>query len=386
MKLLILYETVYPEFIGGLEHRNYEIARALRRRGHQVTLAGFGSGATSSQGNPERLSLGPFSSLYSAGGRRSTRQAIRFARAVARLDLSPFDLVETANFPYIHLLPLAAKCARARLPLLVVWFEFWGAYWPDYVGALRAPVYRAIEWWCAHRGTRVATLSELTRRRLEAVRGDAQVALLPGGIIPERIRAAAVAGDPPGPPLFFAGRLLFHKRIDLLLAAIGLLVRDGKHQGQLLTLFGEGPDRPRLEAMVRDLGLTDRVVFRGHVESSEQVWRELAAAEIAVQPSAREGFGLFPLEAMALGKPVVYCTSPESAVGELVRDGVEGVAVASEPAALARTLDALIGPAGVIERGRLGAQGRLRAERYDYEEIGAEAEALGADLIARAGR
>ena len=41
MKILLVYETVYPDFIGGVESRNYELAAALRRRGHEVTLAGF---------------------------------------------------------------------------------------------------------------------------------------------------------------------------------------------------------------------------------------------------------------------------------------------------------------------------------------------------------
>ncbi|HSG38658.1 MAG TPA: hypothetical protein VLE27_03375, partial [Thermoanaerobaculia bacterium] len=41
MKILIVYETVYPDFIGGVEHRNYELAAALCRRGHEVTLTGF---------------------------------------------------------------------------------------------------------------------------------------------------------------------------------------------------------------------------------------------------------------------------------------------------------------------------------------------------------
>jgi hypothetical protein len=40
-RILILYETIYPDFIGGLEVRNFELAGALARRGHDVTLAGF---------------------------------------------------------------------------------------------------------------------------------------------------------------------------------------------------------------------------------------------------------------------------------------------------------------------------------------------------------
>src|SRR6185436_15210544 len=110
----------------------------------------------------------------------------------------------------------------------------------------------------------------------------------------------------------------------------------------LLTIFGEGPDRPRLEALARTLGIADRVRFRGHVATSEEVWRELARAKIAVQPSGREGFGLFPLEAMAVGLPVVHCESSESAVDELVRDGVDGIAAPAHPGGLATALAGLL--------------------------------------------
>jgi glycosyltransferase involved in cell wall biosynthesis len=417
VKLLVLYETVYPDFIGGLELRNYELAAALGRRGHEVTLAGFCGGLTTSAPGLRIVSLGELGGLYNSSGKRSTRQALRFARAVARLDLAPYDLIETANMPYVHLLPLAARCAAARKPLLVTWYEHWGAYWHGYVGHLRAPAYRAVELLTAQLGTAVAATSDLTRGRLARARRllgrrRAAVELLPGGITVSRVRAdAAGAGETPhaglagpkpgaapdawprhGPPLIYAGRLLEHKRLDLLLRALALLAQeDGARasptaagETPLLTVFGEGPDRPRLERLAAELGIAARVRFRGHVQSSEEVWQELGQALVAVQPSAREGFGLFPLEAMAAGLPVVYCTSPESAVGELVRDGVEGVAAAPEPGALAGALSRLLQDGA--ERERLARHAMARAERYDWDEIAERTERLCAELIARRSR
>jgi len=399
LKLLIVYETVYPDFIGGVELRNYELAAALCRRGHEVTLAGFCGGLTSTVENLHILSLGELGGLYNRGGRRSTRQALRFAAVVRSLDLAPYDAVETPSVPYVHLLPLAWKCAAAGKPLLVTWYEHWGAYWRGYVGRLRAPAYRAVEWMSSQLGTAVTATSDLTRGRLAAARrrrrGTAAtgstglVDLVPCGITVSRVRAAA--GDRPGdgPPLIYAGRLLEHKRLDLLLRAVQVLALGESGEdaaGPLLTVFGEGPDRPRLEALAGELGIAGRVVFRGHVKSSEEVWRELGRARLAVQPSAREGFGLFPLEAMAAGLPVVYCGSPESAVGELVRDGVEGMAVAAEPRALAAALAALLAPAGEAERRRLGRNAEARAAHYDWDEIAGSIEAICLGLMARAAR
>ena len=88
---------------------------------------------------------------------------------------------------------------------------------------------------------------------------------------------------------------------------------------------------------------------------------------MAVQPSEREGFGLFPLEAMAAGLPVVYCESPESAVPELVRDGVEGICTAPEPKALAAALERLL--ADGEEWRRLHENAVKRASGYDWDEV-----------------
>ncbi|HET9765933.1 MAG TPA: glycosyltransferase family 4 protein [Thermoanaerobaculia bacterium] len=409
LRILLLYEAVYPDNIGGVETRNWELGRALGRRGHEVTLAGFCAPLPGEPPNVRVLPLGPSPRLYNAGGRRSTRAALRFAAAVARLDVGPYDVVETANMPYVHLLPLAVRCRLAGKPLLVSWYEYWAGYWRGYVGAAKAPVYRAIEWLTAQLGRAATASSRLTLERLAPRRHRrGTVELVPCGIEVEQVRAAAAAGgaagsamdgggatdSEPAPPRVFAGRLLEHKRLDLLLAALprvaaavdatasAPVIGSSKtstpatpaatHGAPLLTIFGEGPDRPRLEALAAKLGITARVRFRGHVATSEEVWRELGRARIAVQPSAREGFGLFPLEAMAAGLPVVHCESSESAVAELVRDGVEGVAAPADAPGLAAALAALL--ADEPRRARLATAARARAAEYDYDAIAAQFE------------
>jgi glycosyltransferase involved in cell wall biosynthesis len=368
LKILIVYETVYPDFIGGVEHRNFELGAALARRGHDVTLAGF---CKPLPGIPPRLvirSLGELGALYNAAGKRSTRQALRFAVTVPRLDVRGFDVVETANMPYIHVFPLAVKCALAGKPLLVTWYEYWDHYWKGYVGPWKAPVYRAIEWLTGQIGTAVTATSRLTQERLAARRLRGRVELVPCGIRVAEVQRAAGVASPrhgEGAPLIFAGRLLKEKRVDLLLRAVEILART--RPGMLLTVFGDGPSRETLERLAAGLGIGSRVEFRGHVEKSSDVWEALGRARIAVQPSEREGFGLFPLEAMAAGLPVVYCESPESAVPELVRHGVEGICTAPEPEALAAALARLLDDGA--EWKRLSRNALARAAGYDWDEV-----------------
>ena len=195
------------------------------------------------------------------------------------------------------------------------------------------------------------------------------------GIHVDQVQSAAGVGAPrhgEGPPLVYAGRLLREKRVDLLLRAVALL--KDRHSGVLLTVFGDGPFRETLVRLAAELGITDRVDFRGHVETYDEVWSNLGRARVAVQPSEREGFGLFPLEAMAAGLPVVYCESPESAVPELVRDGIEGQCTAPEPVALAQALDRLL--TDDAEWSRLRANALARAAGYDWDEIARQIEAV----------
>ena len=379
VKILIVFETLYPDTIGGLEHRNHELATALAARGHEVTLAGFGAARPAAPG-VEVLSLGPVGRVYDDQGRRNPWHALRFALAVAQLDVAAWDVVETANMHYLHLLPLSRRCRRQGTPLVVTWYEYWQGYWRGYVGPWLAPWCRTIEWLAARTGTTIAATSRLTADRVAGARGRDDLALLPCGIDNRRLAAAAATPDPEATPLVYAGRLIAHKQVDLLLDAVAALpeVLPGR---PLLTVFGDGPVRGALERHATALGVEGRVRFRGFAPSSAEVWRAIAGARIAVQPSSREGFGLFPLEALAAGVPVVYCDWPESAVPELVRDGVEGRRCAPEAAALARCLAELL--ADEPQRARLAAAAFRRAAEFDWSRVAAMLEEICAPVLGR---
>ena len=69
-----------------------------------------------------------------------------------------------------------------------------------------------------------------------------------------------------------------------------------------LLLVGQGPERRKLEAQCRGLGIGDRVHFAGWRPDVAEI---LAASRLLVLPSAWEGMPNVVLEAMAAGLPVV---------------------------------------------------------------------------------
>jgi len=98
--------------------------------------------------------------------------------------------------------------------------------------------------------------------------------------------------------LLAVGHLVPVKAQDLIIGALPLL------PGVRLVLAGDGPDRAKLEALARDLKVTDRVTFLGAVPQA-QLRGHYGNADALVLSSSREGWANVLLEAMACGTPVV---------------------------------------------------------------------------------
>jgi len=109
------------------------------------------------------------------------------------------------------------------------------------------------------------------------------------------------------------------KRVDRV---VEVFARVAARREALLLLVGDGPERPRVEARVRALGLTGRVRFVGARDDVAALVRECAAFLL---PSETESFGLAALEALASGVPVVAHAT--GGLPEVVRDGETGFLV-----------------------------------------------------------
>lgn len=131
-----------------------------------------------------------------------------------------------------------------------------------------------------------------------------------------------------------------------------------------LVFVGDGPDRPVAEEAARQLGIGDRVVFLGKLESVAEL---LSAADLFLLPSESESFGLSALEAMASEVPVLgtRCGGLE----ELVEDGVTGRLLAVGAVdAMAEAATEILSTPGLQEQ--MGRAGRTVAEEnYSSQRI-----------------
>lgn len=128
-----------------------------------------------------------------------------------------------------------------------------------------------------------------------------------------------------------------------------------------LVLVGDGPQRPALEALARDLGIAGRTVFAGRVDHPERV---LADLDIFALPSDTEQMPVSLLEAMAAGLPVV-ATDVGDVKAMVAGENLPFIVPWHDEAAFAGALRALLrDPAS---RTTLGAANRARA-RDDFSE------------------
>lgn len=115
-----------------------------------------------------------------------------------------------------------------------------------------------------------------------------------------------------------AGRMNEQKGFDMLLQAFAAAGLGG---GWVLRIVGEGKERPRLEALARELDIEDRVQMPG---TTRQIADEYGAAEIFVLSSRFEGFPNVLLEAMASGLCCIAFDCP-TGPAELVEHGRNGL-------------------------------------------------------------
>ena len=190
---------------------------------------------------------------------------------------------------------------------------------------------------------------------------------------PERLRSHLGIPDD-APVVGVVGLLRAQKALEVLVDAAALM-RD-RVPGLRVLIAGDGPERARLEALVRARGLESVVSLLGVRSDVPDV---LAALDVAVLTSDFEGTPLAVLEYMAAGKAIV--ATRVGGVPELLDEGEHGLLVPPrDPAALAEAVELLL--ADPVRRHALGRAARERQRReFDLNATVRGLEALYEELL-----
>jgi glycosyltransferase involved in cell wall biosynthesis len=252
--------------------------------------------------------------------------------------------------------------------------------WPDRGLALR--LYHLFDRLVVRRFGKIAAVSEAVARSLRRSGvPSAKIVTIDNGIdLSPFAQARPILqeeiSERPDALIGLVGRLTPQKGCEYFLRAAQRVLIDFPRT--LFVLVGEGPDRRKLEELVRDLNIAERVIFAGHREDMPDVY---ASLDILVLPSINEGLPMTLIEAMAAARPVI--ATPVGAIPKLIIPEQTGLLVnPRDPVGLAAALGRLISNPDL--RHRLGRDGQAwvmrrfsaeaMAQQYAeiYQEVDAE--------------
>jgi glycosyltransferase involved in cell wall biosynthesis len=337
-------DAIFPYHRGGKEIRYHELSRRLARGAeiHVYTMHWWDGPRVRTDEAVTFHAISPLFPMYTQN-RRSLKQAIFFAFACLRLMAVRFDVLEADHMPYIQILMLRFVATVKRKRFVVTWHEVWGkSYWRRYLG-LAGFVAWFIERMAMRLPDHIIAASPHTAERLSAILGArASVSIAPNGIDLDTVRSSYA--DESTTDLVVVSRLIGHKRIDMLLDAVALLHAEGVPV--TCRVIGDGPQRDELRNHARVMGVEWALDFRHDVREQKDVYALVKAAKVFVFPSAREGFGIAVLEALACGLPVVTTSAPDNLAQHLVARSSRGHVCDSSASAIAGAVKLLLADRG----------------------------------------
>jgi len=189
-----------------------------------------------------------------------------------------------------------------------------------------------------------------------------RITVLPMPLTADRFSASTRSERAEG-GLLFVGRLIERKGAEFAVRAVAELRRRGR--AARLTIVGDGADRPRLEALIKELGLFGVVELAGALPH-DAVAEHYRTASVLLMPAVtdwkgeQEGFGMVLVEAMASGLPVVATRS--GGIPDVVRDGATGLLVPErDPEALATAAARLLDDPPLAQRLATAARAELES-------------------------
>jgi glycosyltransferase involved in cell wall biosynthesis len=339
-KVAMVSDAIYPYHRGGKEVRYYELTRRLADRAdiHVYTMNWWQGPAVHHEDGVTFHAISRLFPLY-VNDRRSLKQAVFFGLACLRMLRYDFDVLEADHIPFIQVFILRLVTWLKRKRFVVTWHEVWGREsWSEYLGRLGTVAW-FIESVAMRLPDHIVAASAQTAERLRASVGSKpSVSVAPNGI--DLAEVAQAHPDSAPADVAVVGRLMAHKRVDMLLESVALLRAEGIPV--TCRVIGNGPERAALHETAARLGIADAVDFRHDVSEQKDVYGLLKAARVCVFPSAREGFGIGVLEALACGRPVITTSAPDNLAQHLVRRSYRGTVCEPSAAALADALKAAL--------------------------------------------
>jgi glycosyltransferase involved in cell wall biosynthesis len=365
VKVALLTDCYLPR-LGGIEVQTHDLAAQLRDRGHEVEVF------TATLGQQRQR----HGFIEHVDGIPVHRMAIRLPW---ELPVNPFAPPEVKrrlragafDVAHVHMgvvspfaTDLAGVALGLGLPTAITW---------HCLMERSQPVFRVLghaRRWGAS-GAALSAVSGVAAASVQQVVGrGSEVRVFPNGI------DATLWRPPPRPPrdadapvrVVAAMRFAARKRPLAVLEVAARARSLAGNRPMTLTLFGEGPERRRLERFAATQGLGDWLTMPGRV-GRDRLRQSYWDSDVYLTPARLEAFGIAALEARTAGLPVV--ARRDTGVGDFVVDGVNGL-LGGDDAALAGGLARLLAEPQLLRR--IADTNRTVAPAQDWPSVAALAE------------
>ena len=370
MNILIL-KFPHNSALGGGELHTLQLFSALRERGHKFYLA-----SSCSILLPEFIKRKwPVQKVWLGREPVSISGLIIFTLFSPYLCWRLFFLLLKHRVRHktnkLYCLSLTEKLL-ATIPAKLLGYS---VFWMEHLRIerwLRQNPYRWLYVWLSSLVTTITVSKAVKGQLVDLGLKEKNVAVVYNGIDTEKFKPDPLPATHYSPLITIGTdcRLCPEKGVDYLLKAfLKVVARDA---GVELQIAGEGPEKKSLQNLAVELGLSDKVKFRGFIEDTPKFLNQIDI--FALTPTRRESFGIAAAEASACGKPVV--TTNISGLTEVVEDSRTGLVVESKNVKqIATALLKLAGDKNL--RQEMGASGRRRVEKYfTVEKMVAEFEKI----------
>lgn len=318
MKIAIIYESTYPDRLGGVEKRNYEIAKRLSLQ-HDITFVceKFWSGQENEKkiNNINYLAISEGSNLYNKEGRRKFIKSITFSLKLFKLLSKEYDLIDCASIPPNNILICWLLTKIKKIPMVVTWIEYWNLkMWIEYAGKIPGIIAYFIQSTAILASKNIIAISSFTAKNIKK-----KSTIILNGVdfqIIDKTLAKQKDID-----LIFCGRLIDHKN-PLFFLDVVKAITTSKPQLKVL-MIGTGPLKKAIIQKIKEASLHRNVTLTSNL-SEKDYFSYLSRSKILFLPSEREGFGIVGIEAMACGTFFATIDAPENAAKSLIDSELHG--------------------------------------------------------------
>ncbi len=293
------------------------------------------------------------------------------------LNIRSFDIVLTSTPPITTGIPGAAASVFGKSVFVDVrdrWID--NSVSLGYIDedSILVKISRWFQWFVLHTADRILVMTPTLGAALVESYGTqlkGKLRQVPNGadidsFAPQESSPSTGDSEDSGPVLVYTGNLGSAQALEPCIRAMTHVSRDDA----VLRLVGDGDAKSQLEALVEELGISDRVEFVGLVDR-EEIPDILNHAEVGLAPlretdELRYAVPTKLYEYLACGLPVLVTGRGE--IERFVRESGGGIHTEAEPEAIAAALDGLL--EDDERRSQMGLEGRQYvSDRYDRKRI-----------------